>query len=222
MKDKLRKIQNTLSVPKNQRNSFGNYNYRSCEDILEAVKPLLGDLTLVLEDELVNIGDRYYVKATATLSDDKDSIKVSAYAREEETKKGMDGSQITGASSSYARKYALNGLFLIDDTKDSDSTNDHAKDGAASETEAPKKEELEDGDYEVLVEDIYEGTIKNGKSAGLKYKAINTDAGKFMVWPDSPFIESFEKGKQYKVKIYAKKLHNVESFDEINVDDIQF
>ena len=122
---KLLNIQQELKAPKNQRNDFGKYNYRSCEDIFEAVKPLLKEnkLTLRLTDELVNIGERYYVKATAILTDGTESIENVAYAREEETKKGMDGSQITGASSSYARKYALNGLFLIDDVKDSDATN---------------------------------------------------------------------------------------------------
>lgn len=120
----LAEIQSKLKVPKNQRNSFGNYNYRSCEDILEAVKPLLGDSILTISDELVQVGDRYYIKATAKFN----SIEVTAYAREEEIKKGMDGAQITGSASSYARKYALNGLFLIDDTKDSDATNTHDKD----------------------------------------------------------------------------------------------
>jgi hypothetical protein len=122
---KLGVIQNTLKAPKNQHNDFGKYNYRSCEDILEAVKPLLKEqeLVLKLEDELVYIGERYYVKATAFLYGDGGCLTNVAYAREEESKKGMDGSQITGASSSYARKYALNGLFLIDDTKDSDFTN---------------------------------------------------------------------------------------------------
>lgn len=125
--EKLSAIQAELKAPKNQHNSFGNYNYRSCEDILENVKPICrkNRTTLILTDHLENIGDRYYVKAVAELIDldEKDSVQVSAYAREEESKKGMDGSQVTGASSSYARKYALNGLFNIDDTKDSDFTN---------------------------------------------------------------------------------------------------
>lgn len=127
MNDKLIKIQNELSVPKNHINSFGGYNYRSCEDILEAVKPLLNEekILMTITDEVVQVGDRNYVKSTVKLIDDKTSMEFSAYAREEETKKGMDGSQITGASSSYARKYALNGLFLIDDVKDSDTTNTH-------------------------------------------------------------------------------------------------
>ncbi|EQA1396161.1 recombinase [Escherichia coli] len=118
---KLWTIQQTLNAPKNQRNNFGGYSYRSAEDILEAVKPLLQNVTLTLNDEIVLIGDRYYVKATATLSDGEDAIAVTAYAREEENKRGMDASQLTGATSSYARKYALNGLFCIDDAKDADT-----------------------------------------------------------------------------------------------------
>ena len=123
--EKLRKIQMELKAPKGQYNSFGKYNYRSCEDILEAVKPLLDKYGLLLQlyDDLVYMGERYYIKAIARIIDGDNFIETQSYAREEETKKGMDGSQITGASSSYARKYALNGLFLIDDTKDSDTTN---------------------------------------------------------------------------------------------------
>lgn len=125
---KLQCIQQQLKAPKSQHNSYGNYDYRSCEDIYEAVKPLLKefDLTLVMNDEMLQIGDRYYIKATAKLSNGIENIENSAYAREDETKKGMDGSQITGAASSYARKIALNGLFLIDDVRDSDSGNDPA------------------------------------------------------------------------------------------------
>lgn len=121
---KLIEIQAALKAPKGQHNSFGKYNYRSCEDILEAVKPLCKaqSLLLVIKDEIVCHGDRVYVKATAAISDDQNNIlEVTAYAREAEDKKGMDDAQITGACSSYARKYALNGLFLIDDTKDADS-----------------------------------------------------------------------------------------------------
>jgi len=131
--DKLRAVQIELKVPKSQRNNFGNYNYRNAEDILEAVKPVLdrNGLTLIVSDKLVNIGERYYVEATAVVSDgvDGDGLFSTGYAREEETKKGMDGSQITGAASSYARKYALNGLFAIDDTKDADS-HDNSQSGA--------------------------------------------------------------------------------------------
>lgn len=145
--EKLLKAQVELKAPKGQYNSFGKYKYRSCEDILEALKPVLDKLklTLFISDEIVEVGGSYkvskkdetvetvgrkYVKATITLVNIEkpdEIIKTSALAREEETKKGMDGSQITGASSSYARKYALNGMFMIDDTKDSDSTNTHGK-----------------------------------------------------------------------------------------------
>ena len=123
---KLLLIQSQLIAPKNQVNAFGKYKYRSCEDILEAVKPLLRELkaVLVIRDEVVLIGTRYYIKATATLVDEKnkdDQIETTAYAREPESKKGADESQITGAASSYARKYLLNGLFAIDDTKDADT-----------------------------------------------------------------------------------------------------
>lgn len=128
--EKLLKIQGELKAPKGQFNSFGKYKYRSCEDILEAVKPLCVKygLCLTLADKVELIGERYYIKATATVTDIEADIthSVSAYAREEENKKGMDSSQITGSASSYARKYALNGLFDIDDTKDAD-TDEQAK-----------------------------------------------------------------------------------------------
>lgn len=123
--EKLIKVQSELKAPKNQRNSFGGYNYRSCEDILEAVKPILKEnkLTMLIKDDVVEIGSRYYIVAIIELIDIETSEKIvaQAQARESETKKGMDDSQITGTASSYARKYALNGLFLIDDTKDADT-----------------------------------------------------------------------------------------------------
>ena len=119
--DKLVFIQKSLSVPKNQRNDFGGFNYRSCEDILEAVKSLLGDCTIIVSDEMQEVGGRVYVKAIATLSDGEKSVSAQGFAREAISRKGMDDSQITGATSSYARKYALNGLFLIDDNKDADT-----------------------------------------------------------------------------------------------------
>jgi hypothetical protein len=125
---KLIKIQAELKAPKNQVNSFGKYKYRSAEDIIEAVKPILCKYgtALVVSDEVVQVGDRIYLKATASLLDGlNDIISVSGWAREEDVKKGMDAAQITGSASSYARKYALNGLFAIDDTKDADATNDH-------------------------------------------------------------------------------------------------
>lgn len=143
---KLMNIQQELKAPKGQYNDFGKYAYRSCEDILEAVKPLLKKekVVLTISDELQYIGNRYYIKATATLIDTESeaTISNSAYAREEETKKGMDGSQITGASSSYARKYALNGLFGIDDNKDSDTTNIQSKEEKEDKKASPKQIEL--------------------------------------------------------------------------------
>ena len=121
----LIKVQGALKAPKGQYNSFGKYKYRSCEDILEAVKPLLVQhgLLLTIEDDVIQVGDRIYIKAIATIRQGDNFLQSVAFAREEDTKKGMDSSQVTGAASSYARKYALNGLFCIDDNKDSDSTN---------------------------------------------------------------------------------------------------
>ncbi len=142
---KLIDIQSELKAPKGNYNSFGKFNYRSCEDILEAVKPLCvkNGCLLTLSDDMCEIGARYYIKATATIMDieTKESVSVSAFAREAESKKGMDDAQATGATSSYARKYALNGLFCIDDAKDPD-TDEHAKQQQeAARKEAAKKRE---------------------------------------------------------------------------------
>jgi hypothetical protein len=159
MKDKLLKIQTELKSPKSQRNEFGKYNYRSCEDILESVKPLLlkYECCLTLDDEIIEVGGRVYVKSIATimdinsnaLSDKMDYIQSSAYAREAEIQKGMSEPQITGSASSYARKYALNGLFLIDDTRDDDATNTHDKE--------PKREK-EHGNQKAILEAINKKT----------------------------------------------------------------
>jgi len=138
----LNSIQKELSVPKNQRNNFGNYSYRSAEDILDAVKKMLGEAVVVVNDDIVMIGDRYYVKATATLKLADDEISTTAFAREAENKKGMDSAQVTGATSSYARKYALNGLFAIDDTKDAD-TMDNSKPSPKPEPMITKVQETE-------------------------------------------------------------------------------
>lgn len=179
---RLIEIQQGLKAPKNQKNSFGGYNYRSCEDILEAVKPLLKKqgLALVINDDVIATDGRFYIKATATLFDEegKQIAQTSAFAREEENKKGMDASQLTGATSSYARKYALNGLFAIDDTKDSDATNTHGKE--------EKKKPNEDFIPDVLKDDtdIYSGLTEttDGKSAlqyFLKYKTKVNDQEAF-------------------------------------------
>lgn len=139
---KVSKVQSELKAPKNQFNRFGNYAYRNAEDILESVKPLLSreGLVLTISDDIVQVGDRYYVKATATLTDGVNKLTNSALARESESEKGMQASQLTGSTSSYARKYALNGLLCIDDTKDADDLNKHGKDTPTPP--APKKKEL--------------------------------------------------------------------------------
>ncbi len=144
----LQQIQSELKAPKGQRNNFGNYQYRSAEDILEAVKPLLQnhEVSLIISDDIVGVEGRVYVQATATLwLDDKDCeplARSTGFAREAETKKGMDESQITGAASSYARKYALNGLFAIDDTKDADFSNKHNNNSSVTKKVATTNNEL--------------------------------------------------------------------------------
>jgi len=154
--EKLNFIQLNLSAPKGQRNKFGNYNYRSCEDITEAVKAVIGKhmvgCSLTLEDDIVLVADRVYVKATATLFDGSKSITTTAFAREPLDRKGMDASQITGTASSYARKYALNGLFAIDDTKDADTDEFQAAPKKKVIKEA--KENSEPQDWHVWAGDI--------------------------------------------------------------------
>lgn len=191
----LLQIQTALKAPKSQRNTFGNYNYRSAEDILEAVKPLLDkyDATLTLSDEIVEVGGRIYVKATAHFeAEDPDdptrgTIKrVTAYAREAEAKKGMDDCQITGTASSYARKYALNGLFLIDDTKDvdTDEYNEQTskapkKDQAAkAEKEPPKWADLEERD--AAIADITLRLKLAGKTVDAFIKHLNIEGLQYM------------------------------------------
>lgn len=135
---RLAKIQRTLNAPKNQYNSFGKYKYRSCEDILEGVKPLLNGLFLSISDEVVVIGSRYYVRAIALITDGETTHEATALAREEESKKGMDSAQVTGATSSYARKYCLNGLFGIDDSKDADTDEHKHQQSSPQKQDKPK------------------------------------------------------------------------------------
>lgn len=155
--EKLGIIQSKLKAPKGQYNSFGKYKYRSCEDILEAVKPLLAETKTVLSvtDRMEVVGDRIYVRAEAHLNDCEDAGEITtvAYAREEESKKGMDSSQVTGAASSYARKYALNGLFCIDDNKDSDSTNTGEK-ASGKKTETARETELISSETTMSIKNI--------------------------------------------------------------------
>lgn len=172
-------IQSKLKAPKGQYNSFGKYKYRSAEDILEAVKPLLAEekCMLTLSDEVLNIGNRFYIKATATFTNSEDAQVVNvAYAREDDTKKGMDGSQITGTASSYARKYALNGLFLIDDTKDADTDEYHNQ--TAQQNTIPAKE-LEKAIAEVNATSTREElNVVWGKWIN-KYPTLNNSASPF-------------------------------------------
>ena len=179
---KLMGIQTKLKAPKSQRNSFGNYNYRSCEDILEAVKPLLDEfkVALTIKDEIILIGERYYIKATATLIDidTGDTTETSAYARESAEKRGMDSSQVTGATSSYARKYALNGLFAIDDNKDADATNTHGKDTikvnmTPALSEAQLKRLYAIGNKAGIKKEVLDSTVK--KSFGCEPKNMTKE-----------------------------------------------
>lgn len=169
----LADIQAKVKAPKSNFNSFGKYKYRSAEDIVEAVKPVINPLGywLTLTDDIVEIGGRIYVKATATLSNGENSYTTTAFAREEEIKKGMDGSQVTGAASSYARKYALNGLFAIDDTKDADATNEH-------------RDEVGNDNRDYLLNLIETSTYEERQRAGMRLK-VNAITS----------MEDFEKAK---------------------------
>ena len=186
MDNKLIKVQAELKAPKGQFNNFGKYKYRSCEDILESVKPLLKETEsqLTLSDEIVAVGDRIYVKATATFKGDEET-SVTAYAREPLDKKGMDTSQITGTASSYARKYALNGLFLIDDTKDAD-TDEYKKTTQAKST----KKEYTKSSREQLIAYVKANTLdikKIGEQYGL---SPESDEQKF-----KEVLEKLKKGE---------------------------
>ena len=181
--EKLMTVQTKLRAPKGQYNQFGHYSYRSCEDILEALKPLLAEVEAIVNvsDEVKLIGDRFYVEATAMFLDCEtgDSVVARASAREDETKKGMDLAQVTGSVSSYARKYALNGLFAIDDNKDSDATNTHNKDIKPNMTpvsglsEAQIKRLLAIGNKAGFKKDVVEATVK--KMFGCEPKDMTKD-----------------------------------------------
>jgi len=179
--EKLMNIQRDLKAPKNQFNAFGKYKYRSCEDILEAVKPLLVEnkMTLVISDSIEGVNQKNYVKATVVLTDveNGDKIESAAYAREADNKKGMDDSQITGATSSYARKYALNGLFGIDDSKDADSTNTHGKEAKTKPTKKKTKTVSEDEILEIekLISETGIDKVKFQKWLKDSFKASKID-----------------------------------------------
>lgn len=172
----LIKVQATLNAPKSQYNSFGKYNYRSCEDIMGAVKPLLAEHGLVqfVSDEIVLIGDRYYVKATVTVTNGKESHSVSSLARESLTKKGMDDAQVTGSTSSYARKYALNGMYNIDDSKDAD-TNEFRQQAATNAKNQVKTAVIDFdkilGDFTLSASSANEASLK--QSFGQTWKQLS-------------------------------------------------
>lgn len=207
-------IQNELKAPKTQFNSFGNYYYRNCEDILEAVKPLLKKYKcyLTITDEIVLIGTRFYIKATATLFDenDKELGKTSAFAREPEAVKGQSDAQITGSSSSYARKYALNGLFDIDDTKDSDTTNQGQN---KSEQQGDKQTNSNAQTSSDKEQQALEYTLKSGKHEGKKLKDVPID---YLEWASENWHGQWkenvdivlewkrkrEKDRQQKMEVY--------------------
>lgn len=212
--EKLIQVQTKLKVPKSQFNAFGKYSYRNCEDICEALKPLLREVgaTLTLTDEVILIGDRYYVQATACFTDIEDGeiIYTKGLAREEDSKKGMDLSQVSGSTSSYARKYALNGLFAIDDTKDADFTNKHGKEDAPDKTEnkqppkqppkqepkqefAPKQETPSD---KVTIEQIQRMFSIAGKGNEPKVR-------------DIMFRHGYASSKEIKKKDYEKIINEI-------------
>ena len=160
--EKIIKLQTELKVPKNQYNSFGNYKFRSCEDIVEGIKPHLKELNLILiiSDEMILLGERYYIKATAKLFDEANSIEATGYAREEKEKKGMGSAQLTGSTSSYARKYALNGLLAIDDNKDDDSAKKHGKELAPKKPASNSKTPPPDKKPATFKQEVTQAQIK--------------------------------------------------------------
>jgi hypothetical protein len=192
----LIQIQSRLKAPKKNKNTFGGYNYRSCEDILEAAKPICHELNCLINicDEIVEVGGRIYVKATATIYNaDGQHFSATAYAREEETKKGMDAAQITGSASSYARKYALNGLLAIDDTKDAD-TNEYQQ---RTKQEQPTKARKTIGAVELDDEKTCNALL------AWAYAAKNANY-------DKPFVAS-----EYLAQHYDVSEHNRKRFDAL-------
>lgn len=209
MLEKLQKIQSQLKCAKTQLNKFGGYNYRSCEDILEAVKPLLDEYgcALTINDEIVMIGDRFYVKATARLHDSKtggEIAVVSAFAREEESKKGQDSAQVTGATSSYARKYALNGLFCIDDNKDPD-TDEYTKQKKKAQESAKAEEkitaEMEKNAIELASDREVKTFMDMCEKLGVDFKQIGKQAG-------ATSLKAMTKEQYAKATIILKEIQD--------------
>lgn len=208
--EKLLAVQTELKAPKGQENTFGGFKYRSCEDILEAVKPHLkaNNATLTVHDEVVQIGERYYIEATAVFCDTEtqEAISNTAYAREEQAKKGMDSAQVTGATSSYARKYALNGLFLIDDTKDPD-TNHHTKQRKdAEEKEKAEKEKQEAAD-KMIDDDKAEALRTKMKNKGVSEDQVCGRYG--VVFVEALTVEQWVKAMKALDKTPDRKVENL-------------
>ena len=224
LQQKLNNIQQKLVAPKNQTNNFGHYNYRSAEDIMEAVKPLLDGCILLIEDEMVNVGERYYIKATVTIKDENESISTTAFAREAENKKGMDDSQITGATSSYARKYALNGIFAIDDTKDADRMDNTQPQQSVSDTlievtnssDAVQKlanyKKGNDDDKKWVTDETFADAIKKSFDAGII--KIGTPVNQVM----AILRKKYKVAKKYNELVEAEI--NKQITDDIDVNQI--
>ncbi len=190
-------IQSELKAPKTQVNNFGGYKYRKAEDILEAVKPLLAKqkCTLIITDDIVMVGNRIYVKATATLKNEKGEVEdATGWAREEESKKGMDASQITGASSSYARKYALNGLFAIDDNADYDTTNNGRQQESKQQTQTQQPEPQQSSNAQYHTNDVNEGL-------GYLSRCVNKDN---LIWVVQTY-KPLTANPQFMQAVSAKK-----------------
>ena len=222
----LTEIQTKLKVPKGNYNSFGKYHYRSAEDILEAVKPLLSEYgaTLLLADEIVLVGSRFYVKATAVFYLDDDNISVSAMAREDENKKGMDGSQVTGAASSYARKYALNGLFLIDDNKDADTDEYNNTQNNSPENPAHQSFVMTETQYYQIMDGIAEiAQISGGDPSNIQKAVLQVvQASNVADFDQMQYAGAVEHLSALKVKAQQKASRDSGSTDPVaNMDKRQ-
>jgi len=249
---KLNEIQQKLSVPKNQFNKFGGYNYRSCEDIVEAVKPLLGDAILTVSDELVHFlsndnkqvvelidskgkkytqiigGDRFYIKATAILKHNEDEWATNGWAREAENKKGMDDSQITGTASSYARKYALNGLFAIDDTRDADTQKptDQIQTKSAPEKKKPDNNNLHHWQKVIGLALMAINDNDQTRAGNMLVELTKSDDGKYKGFNSVKSLKSEKQAKfifDNKIKEKYSTVYDIDSlikeYEVVIIDD---
>lgn len=212
--ESLNTIQTKLKAPKGQNNDFGHYKYRSCEDILKAVKSLLDETktTLILNDDIVQVGTRYYIKATATLTDGTEHVSVSAFAREQESKKGMDEAQVTGATSSYARKYALCGLFAIDGEDDQD-TMDNRQEGVKNRlaSRSSGTSNAAKGNYTKAEPEKASGVPKRST----EQKTVNAGGGNTRTKLNIHMMqEAGKRGAQRNLLEFAAK-YGVKQFDDI-------